>query len=62
MLVTTVDGQVFISDDIGQTFEEQTITSFTNPNGDPPPGFLTKNGLKAMIFTTSPNFFTGTIA
>lgn len=61
LTVTTLDGQVFVSDDIGQTFDLQTIPSFDNPNGIIPTAYLAKNESKAFLYVMQPNYYTATI-
>lgn len=60
LTATTVSGWVYISDDIGQTFDLQTIPDFGNPNAVMPATILAKNESKAILYTI-PHYYTATI-
>jgi len=60
-MATTLSGEVFISDDYGQTFEQQTIPDFTNPLEYLTPSLLARDESNAFVYTVNGNCFRATI-
>jgi hypothetical protein len=59
-MATTRTGDVYISDDRGDTFELQTISNFSNPLAVTPHSFLAKDKSDAFLYVL-PNYYKATI-